>query len=73
MASECAPVAFSVWLRPSGDLDTRLAALIHEVSEAFGAPPFAPHVTLLGNAPKGGSFLVFFTAKMGDLRRDMRI
>mmetsp|Transcript_41862 Transcript_41862/g.90735 ORF Transcript_41862/g.90735 Transcript_41862/m.90735 type:complete len:193 (-) Transcript_41862:36-614(-) len=51
MAS-CA-IAFSVWMRPSGDLDTRLASVIREVSEAFGAPPFAPHVTLLGNAPKG--------------------
>jgi hypothetical protein len=53
MAS-CA-IAFSVWMRPSGDLDTRLGSVIREVSEAFGAPPFAPHVTLLGNAPKGAT------------------
>lgn len=66
MAS-CA-IAFSVWMRPSGDLDTRLASVIREVSEAFGAPPFAPHVTLLGNAPKGATSRVFW-AKLGDFRR----
>ena len=47
------PIAFSVWLRPSGPLDDRLATAIREVSEHFaGSGAFPPHVTLLGNAPK---------------------
>lgn len=54
MADSVCGVAFSIWLRPSGATAERLAEVIAQVAEQFQAPNFPPHVTLLGNAPKGG-------------------
>lgn len=54
MADAVCGVAFSIWLRPSGATAERLAEVIAQVAEQFQAPNFPPHVTLLGNAPKGG-------------------
>eukprot|EP00747_Dinoflagellata_sp_TGD_P082225 gnl/TRDRNA2_/TRDRNA2_161622_c0_seq1.p1 gnl/TRDRNA2_/TRDRNA2_161622_c0~~gnl/TRDRNA2_/TRDRNA2_161622_c0_seq1.p1 ORF type:complete len:155 (+),score=7.16 gnl/TRDRNA2_/TRDRNA2_161622_c0_seq1:124-588(+) len=47
--------AFSLWLCPPQDseLSEKLANLIERLGDRFGAPPFRPHVTLLGNAPSG--------------------
>lgn len=54
MADSVCGVAFSIWLRPSGATAERLADVIAQVADQFQAPNFPPHVTLLGNAPKGG-------------------
>ena len=54
MADSVCGVAFSIWLRPSGATAERLAEVIAQVADQFQAPNFPPHVTLLGNAPKGG-------------------
>ena len=54
MADSVCGVAFSIWLRPSGAIAERLADVIAQAAEKFQAPSFTPHVTLLGNAPKGG-------------------
>ena len=55
MADSVCGVAFSIWLRPSGATAERLAEVIAQVADQFQAPNFPPHVTLLGNAPKGVS------------------
>uniref|UniRef100_A0A6T0TWD5 2',3'-cyclic-nucleotide 3'-phosphodiesterase n=1 Tax=Alexandrium monilatum TaxID=311494 RepID=A0A6T0TWD5_9DINO len=54
-ANAAAPHAYSLWLCPpeGSELSDRLAGLIKVLAERFKGPKFAPHVTLLGNAPKG--------------------
>lgn len=47
--------AFSVWMCPGGELAEKFAGLIREVGREFDGPPFQPHATLLGNAPKGST------------------
>ena len=45
---------YSLWLEPDdAAARARLAALIRTLAKRFGAPPFAPHVTLLGGLPGG--------------------
>ena len=39
----------SLWLVPEHSRETRLAKIIDGLSEEWGTPRFAPHVTLLGN------------------------
>mmetsp|Transcript_36006 Transcript_36006/g.81328 ORF Transcript_36006/g.81328 Transcript_36006/m.81328 type:complete len:200 (-) Transcript_36006:26-625(-) len=53
MAEGSRAPAFSVWIRLEPDYGARLKQLVEDLGTAFDAPPFAPHVTLLGNAPKG--------------------
>ena len=39
---------YSLWLQPSGDIAYRLQERINKMSQQYGTPSFAPHVTLLG-------------------------
>ncbi len=39
---------FSLWFMPTGDLYEELKELIDRLAEEHGAPPFLPHLTLLG-------------------------
>eukprot|EP00403_Amphidinium_massartii_P002131 CAMPEP_0178377458 /NCGR_PEP_ID=MMETSP0689_2-20121128/3928_1 /TAXON_ID=160604 /ORGANISM="Amphidinium massartii, Strain CS-259" /LENGTH=203 /DNA_ID=CAMNT_0019997511 /DNA_START=68 /DNA_END=676 /DNA_ORIENTATION=+ len=45
--------AYSVWMCPPADQGEKMHSLIKDLAVAFNAPAFSPHVTLLGNAPKG--------------------
>ena len=42
----------SVWLMPSQDCAADLRELIGSLAARFGAPDFAPHLTLIGNVPE---------------------
>ena len=39
---------YSIWLRPSGEIDDELSELIARLSRQFATSAFPPHVTLLG-------------------------
>lgn len=39
---------YSLWLEPNGDIAYRLQERINRISQKYGTPAFAPHVTLLG-------------------------
>jgi len=39
---------YALWLMPEGELGDRLGALIRDLAAEFAAPPFQPHITLLG-------------------------
>ncbi len=41
--------AYSLWLRPFGEVGFELRQQIKELSKQFDSPLFYPHVTLLGN------------------------
>jgi len=38
----------SIWLMPNSDDEAFLSSLIRDLAECFGAPVFAPHLTLRG-------------------------
>jgi len=42
---------YSLWLKPSGPVATKLAKEIQAQSAAYGGPLFEPHVTLLPDIP----------------------
>ena len=42
-------VTYHLWLKPSGEVRDRLAALIQQLAGQLGTPAFEPHVTLLGS------------------------
>jgi 2'-5' RNA ligase len=39
----------SIWLMPTGKINTELIQMISQISLPFAAPTFPPHVTLLGD------------------------
>jgi 2'-5' RNA ligase len=39
---------YSLWLLPEGDIFEKLNALISGLASKYDAPPFEPHITLLG-------------------------
>lgn len=40
----------SIWLMPAAPDEALLAGLVNELSERFGTPVFAPHLTVLGDS-----------------------
>lgn len=42
------PATYSLWLQPSGKMAFQLQEKIRKLSEKYGTPLFAPHITLLG-------------------------
>ncbi len=40
---------YSLWIRPTGQIDTVLQDWVHHLSEKFAGPLFKPHMTLLGS------------------------
>jgi 2'-5' RNA ligase len=45
----------SLWLTPQGEMRRRLCALIRALARRYGAPVFAPHVTLLAGLAGGAA------------------
>lgn len=47
----------SIWLLPAAELDASLRSVIGDLAQRQDAPPFAPHLTLLGdlNGPIGAT------------------
>jgi hypothetical protein len=43
------PSPLSIWLAPAPELSRVLGAHIERIAAALGSPPFAPHVTVLGD------------------------
>lgn len=40
---------YSLWLKPEGEIVSKLRALITKLADEYGGPKFEPHVTLLGD------------------------
>jgi 2'-5' RNA ligase len=57
---------YSLWLMPTGEVRRRLAEAILDLSRAYSAPPFEPHVTLVGGVAGSAREVA---AKMVDLAR----
>ncbi|MDZ7772788.1 MAG: 2'-5' RNA ligase family protein [Balneolaceae bacterium] len=53
--------AYSLWLRPFGDIAFSLEQHIKKLSKKYDTPQFKPHVTLLGSVKKGRTELVQLT------------
>lgn len=52
---------YSLWLEPNQDIAYRLQARINKMSQKYGTPVFAPHVTLLGGLKASRTELVSLT------------
>jgi len=55
---------YSLWLTPTGDVYERLARILDTLSVRYGAPGFAPHVTLLGSIAAPRSEVIQKTAQL---------
>ncbi len=52
---------YSLWLQPSGDIAYRLKERINAMSQQYGTPSFAPHITLLGGLKSSETELISLT------------